>query len=73
MKPPINVAALVFGLLFLGVSAMWAFLEFDVMGIGGLEVAAPVLLVSVGLAGLVASLNKVRDRVPADDERLTRG
>lgn len=62
MKPQTNVAALVFGLLFLGVSAMWALMEFDVMGIGGLEVAAPVLLVSIGLAGIVASLNKVRSR-----------
>lgn len=61
MRQQTNVAALVFGLLFLGVSAMWALLEFEVMGTGGLEVAAPVVLVSVGLAGLVASLNKVRN------------
>lgn len=61
MRSQTNVAALVFGLLFLGVSAMWALVEFDIIGVGGLEVAAPVLLVSVGLAGLVASLNRARN------------
>jgi len=56
----IDVASLVFGLLFLGVSAMWPLVHFDVLGLPGLEVAAPVLLVSVGLAGLVASLGRIR-------------
>jgi protein-S-isoprenylcysteine O-methyltransferase Ste14 len=55
-----DVASLVFGLLFLGVSAMWPLVHFDVLGLPGLEVAAPVLLVSVGLAGLVASLGRMR-------------
>ncbi|HEU4543949.1 MAG TPA: hypothetical protein VFR23_22630 [Jiangellaceae bacterium] len=55
-----DVASLVFGLLFLGVSAMWPLVHFDVLGLPGLEVAAPVLLVSVGLAGLVASLGRIR-------------
>lgn len=62
-----DVASLVFGLLFLGVSAMWPLVHFDVLGLPGLEVAAPVLLVSVGLAGLVASLGRIRrdrDGVP---------
>jgi hypothetical protein len=31
-----------------------------VLGLPGLEIAAPVLLVSVGLAGLVASLGRIR-------------
>jgi hypothetical protein len=55
-----DVASLVFGLLFLGVSAMWPLVHFDVLGLPGLEIAAPVLLVSVGLAGLVASLGRIR-------------
>ena len=55
-----DVASLVFGLLFLGVSAMWPLVHYDVLGLPGLEVAAPVLLVSVGLAGLVASLGRMR-------------
>ena len=55
-----DVASLVFGLLFLGVSAMWPLVHFDVLGLPGLEFAAPVLLVSVGLAGLVASLGRIR-------------
>lgn len=55
-----DVVSLVFGLLFLGVSAMWPLVHFDVLGLPGLEVAVPVMLVSVGLAGLVASLGKLR-------------
>jgi hypothetical protein len=55
-----DVVSLVFGLLFLGVSAMWPLVHFDVLGLPGLEVAAPVLLVSVGLAGLVASFGRIR-------------
>lgn len=64
-----DVVSLVFGLLFLGVSAMWPLMHYDVMGLSGLEVAAPVLLVSIGLAGLMASLNKLRrERNPDDVE-----
>lgn len=55
-----DVISLVFGLLFLGVSAMWPLVHFDVLGLPGLEIAAPVLLVSVGLAGLIASLGRIR-------------
>jgi hypothetical protein len=55
-----DVVSLVFGLLFVGVSAMWPLVHFDVLGLPGLEVAAPVLLVSVGLAGLIASLGRIR-------------
>ena len=56
----VDVVSLVFGLLFVGVSLMWPLLHFDVLGLPGLEVAAPVLLVSVGLAGLMASLGRLR-------------
>ncbi|WP_298325198.1 hypothetical protein [Haloactinopolyspora sp.] len=62
-----DVVSLVFGLLFLGVTAMWPFVQYDIMGLAGLETAVPVLLVSIGLAGLLASLNKLRgDRDPED-------
>lgn len=57
---PINVASLVFGLLFLGVSLLWGLLETEAIGSGGLEVAAPVMLVSIGIAGLLASISKFR-------------
>jgi hypothetical protein len=56
----VDVVSLVFGLLFVGVSLMWPLVQFDVLGLPGLEVAAPVLLVSVGLAGLMASLGRLR-------------
>jgi hypothetical protein len=56
----IDVVSLVFGLLFLGVSAMWPLVHFEVLGLPGLELAAPVLLVSVGLVGLLASFSRLR-------------
>ena len=56
----VDVVSLVFGLLFVGVSLMWPLVHFDVLGLPGLEVAAPVLLVSVGLAGLMASVGRLR-------------
>lgn len=60
-----DVVSLVFGLLFLGVSAMWPLVHYEILGLPGLGVAAPVLLVSVGLAGLMASIGRVRrDRQP---------
>lgn len=55
-----DVTSLVFGLLFLGISVMWSLLQFDVLGVPGLEIAVPVLLVSVGLAGLLASVSRIR-------------
>jgi hypothetical protein len=56
----VDVVSLVCGLLFLGVSAMWPLVHYEVLGLPGLGVAAPVLLVSVGLAGLMASLGRLR-------------
>ena len=56
----VDVVSLVFGLLFVGVSFMWPFVHLDLLGLPGLGVAAPVLLVSVGLAGLMASLGRLR-------------
>lgn len=55
-----DVTSLVFGLLFLGIVVMWSLVHFDVLGLPGLEVAVPVLLVSVGLAGLLASVGRIR-------------
>ncbi|HEY9410244.1 MAG TPA: hypothetical protein VIP77_11745 [Jiangellaceae bacterium] len=62
-----DVVSLVFGLLFLGGSAMWPLVQYDVLGLDGLEVAVPVMLVSIGLAGLLASLGKLRRGRATDD------
>lgn len=61
----VDVVSLVFGLLFLGVSAMWPLVHYEILGLPGLELAAPVLLVSAGLAGLFASVARAR-RGPRD-------
>jgi hypothetical protein len=56
----IDVVSLVFGVVFLGGSVMWPLVHYEVLGLPGLEVAAPVLLVSAGLAGLLGSLGRAR-------------
>jgi hypothetical protein len=68
-RHPVNVVSLVFGLLFLGVSALWGLVHYDVMGGGsggGIEIAVPIMLVSIGLAGLMASISKIRSARSAD-------
>ncbi|MFW6034304.1 MAG: hypothetical protein ACOC9R_04135 [bacterium] len=55
-----DVTSLVFGLLFVGISVMWSLVQYDVLAVPGLEIAVPVLLVSVGLAGLLASVSRIR-------------
>ncbi|HSK56794.1 MAG TPA: hypothetical protein VK908_16190 [Jiangellales bacterium] len=66
-----DVVSLVFGLVFLGVSVMWPLVHYEVLGLPGLEVAAPVLLVSAGLAGLLASFSRSRrgSDTAAEDSR----
>jgi hypothetical protein len=66
-----DVVSLVFGLVFLGVSVMWPLVHYEVLGLPGLEVAAPVLLVSAGLAGLLASFSRSRrgSDTTAEDSR----
>jgi hypothetical protein len=51
---------------------MWPLVHYEVLGLPGLEVAAPVLLVSAGLAGLIASFGRARrgsDTPPTEDLR----
>ncbi|WP_129667835.1 hypothetical protein [Phytoactinopolyspora endophytica] len=55
-----DVTSLVFGLLFLGIVVVWMLLEYGDLGPDGVEVAVPALFVTVGLAGLAASISKLR-------------
>lgn len=58
----IDVVSLVFGLLFVGVAALWGFS--DDSGVGGSGWRLPVLLIAVGVIGLFVSLLANRDHLP---------
>jgi hypothetical protein len=57
-----DVTSLVFGLIFLGLAAIWPLVHHEVIGWPGLGIFAPVLLISAGLVGLVASITGNRRR-----------
>jgi hypothetical protein len=55
---PLNVTYLVVGLVFLGLSASWAFSEAGLIDADSSRWVLPVTLLVAGTAGLVASLAK---------------
>jgi len=61
-----DVTSLVFGLIFLGLAAMWPLVHYDAIGWPGLGVLAPLLLVAVGLVGLVTSIRGGRRPQPVE-------
>jgi hypothetical protein len=65
-QPPpdrtLKIPHLVFGLLFLGVAIIWAFVAADVITPEGLVVLAPAVLIAAGVIGLAASLASGRNR-----------
>jgi hypothetical protein len=66
LQPPadrsVKVPHLVFGLLFLGVAAIWALGASDAIDGEHLAVLAPVVLIGAGVIGLAASLASGRNR-----------
>ncbi|HLR96300.1 MAG TPA: hypothetical protein VK053_17385 [Jiangellaceae bacterium] len=56
----IDVLSLVMGLLFVGVVVMWSLFSAGLLSLPGLTVAAPVVLVAAGLAGVLATLRPNR-------------
>ena len=65
-RPPadhsVKIAHLVFGLLFLGVAAVWALVINDVITEDRLTVIAPAVLIGAGVIGLAASIASTRNR-----------
>lgn len=64
-KAGVKVPHLVFGLLFLGVAAIWALGASGVLGGEALTVLGPAVLVAAGVIGLGASLASARNRSSA--------
>jgi apolipoprotein N-acyltransferase len=63
-----DVTSLVFGLVFVGVAAVWVLVQNGVLTAAVLPVAVPALLVGVGLVGVLAALARGR-RTPEDGPR----
>jgi hypothetical protein len=53
-----DAISLVFGLIFLGLGAGWGLVRANVVEIGDLPFAGPILLVLAGAIGLVVSLRR---------------
>lgn len=65
---PLNIAYLVVGLIFLGLSGSWALRESGVVDLGEAEWLLPVTLVIAGSIGLVAFAAKSVSGRPSPDE-----
>ncbi len=58
----VKIPHLVFGLLFLGIAAVWALIATDVITEDRLTWIGPAILVGAGVIGLAASLASTRNR-----------
>lgn len=57
-----DVTSLVFGLVFLSTTLVWALVQWGVITVSMLPVAVPVVLVVVGVIGVIASVTRGRAR-----------
>lgn len=79
-RHPLNIGHLVMGIAFLGLVAVWALIQGDVVGDSGVRWLMPVPWVFAGVAGLLATTLTARRRAAArttwveqeDDETLAR-
>jgi hypothetical protein len=55
-----DAVSLVFGLIFVGLAAGWALARANLVAIGDLQFAGPILLIAAGAIGLVVSLRRGR-------------
>jgi hypothetical protein len=53
-----DVTSLVFGLVFLGVAAIWALVQADLLSLPDASVLGPAVLVVAGLAGIAVTLRR---------------
>jgi hypothetical protein len=66
LQPPVDrsvkIPHLVFGLLFLGVAAVWALVASEAINADRLPILAPAVLIVAGVIGLAVSLASGRNR-----------
>lgn len=55
-----DVTSLVFGLVFLGITVVWALVEVGVLTLSLLPVVVPAVLVVVGAVGVAAAVRRAR-------------
>jgi hypothetical protein len=67
-RHPVNVGQLVMGVAFLGLVAVWALIQGDVVGGDDVRWLLPVPWVLAGLAGLLATIRSGRDWAGAENE-----
>lgn len=65
-RHPVNIAHLVMGLVFLGIVAIWALIEGDVVTSGDVRWLLPLPWVIAGGAGLVATVLSARRRLETE-------
>jgi hypothetical protein len=55
-----DVTSLVFGLVFLGVAALWALVQADLLSLPDASVLGPAVLVVAGLVGIAVTVRRGR-------------
>lgn len=53
-----DVTSLVFGLVFVGLSVVWALVQTGVLTLAVLPLAIPIVLVAVGVVGVVTAVRR---------------
>jgi hypothetical protein len=53
-----DVTSLVFGLVFVGVAALWALVQADLLSLPDASVVGPAVLVVAGLVGIAVTLRR---------------
>lgn len=67
-RHPVNVGQLVMGVAFLGLVAVWALIQGDVVGGDDVRWLLPVPWVFAGLAGLLAATRSGRDWAAREED-----
>lgn len=55
-----DVTSLVFGVLFLGLTALWALVRYGALSLPAASVMAPLVLILAGVSGLALTLRRSR-------------
>lgn len=59
-RHPTDTTSLVFGIVFVGLAAVWLLVQLELLALPDVAVALPIVLVAAGVVGLVTSIGRVR-------------